>query len=323
MRLNSKESLMIRAAELYYEKRYSQSEIARLLDCSRSTVSRLITEAVESGIVQINIRRPVEKNQSLADAIKATFKMKEVIVVSGGNSSEQAFRNVAYAAVEFISHILHDNMIIGISWGVTLSYIVQELAEHSFEYKGIEVIQLMGGLGVGDPAIDGPELAQKMANSLGGSYRYIQAPAVLKTPELARNIMEEKYILETLKRAEQANMIISSVGSMMDNLSSMERSGYINKEDRAGYQAEGAIGHSLARLIDEEGQELDNVFNRRIVGVSLDLLRKVNWSLGVGANPLKANVFLAAIKGHHFNVLVIDDGTAREILRLMDGATIE
>jgi deoxyribonucleoside regulator len=135
--------------------------------------------------------------------------------------------------------------------------------------------------------------------------------------------MEEKYILETLKRAEQANMIISSVGSMMDNLSSMERSGYINKEDRAGYQAEGAIGHSLARLIDEEGQELDNVFNRRIVGVSLDLLRKVNWSLGVGANPLKANVFLAAIKGHHFNVLVIDDGTAREILRLMDGATIE
>lgn len=323
MRLNSKESLMIRAAELYYEKRYSQSEIARLLDCSRSTVSRLITEAVESGIVQINIRRPVEKNQSLSDAIKATFKMKEVIVVSGGNSSEQAFRNVAYAAVEFISHILHDNMIIGISWGLTLSYIVQELAEHSFEYKGIEVIQLMGGLGVGDPAIDGPELAQKMANSLGGSYRYIQAPAVLKTPELARNIMEEKYILETLKRAEQADMIISSVGSMMDNLSSMERSGYISKEDRAGYQAEGAIGHSLARLINEEGQEIDNVFNRRIVGVPLDLLRNVSWSLGVGANPLKANVFLAAIKGHHFNVLVIDDGTAREILRLMDGATIE
>jgi DNA-binding transcriptional regulator LsrR (DeoR family) len=34
-------------------------------------------------------------------------------------------------------------------------------------------------------------------------------------------------------------------------------------------------------------------------------------------------VFLAAIKGKHFNILVIDGGTAREILRLMDGATIE
>ncbi len=109
----------------------------------------------------------------------------------------------------------------------------------------------------------------------------------------------------------------------MDNIVQYGTSGYINKEDRAGYQAEGAIGTTLARLIDEEGQELDNVFNRRIVGVSLDLLRKVNWSLGVGANPLKANVFLAAIKGHHFNVAGHDDGTAREILRLMDGATIE
>ena len=322
MRLNSKESMMIRAAEYYYEKQYSQSEIARILECSRSTVSRLITEAIESGIVQINIRRPVEKMQTLADDIKETFKLKEVIVVSGGNSSEQAFFNVSYATVELLTQILHDNMIIGISWGVTLSYLVQELSEHTFKYKGIEVIQLMGGLGFGDPAIDGPELAQKMAASLGGTYRYIQAPALLKTPELASHIMEERYILETLKRAEQAEVIISSVGSLMDNLSSMERSGYINKEDRAEYQAHGAIGHSLARLIDENGKEIDHIFNKRIVGVPLDLMQKVKWSIGIGANPLKANVFLAAIKGKQFNALVIDDGTAREILRLMDGETL-
>lgn len=322
MHLNSKESLMIRAAELYYEKNYSQSEIARLLKCSRSTVSRLITEALENGIVQINIRRPVEKIQTLADEIKKTFNLKEVIVVSGGSSSDQAFYNVGFATTELLTHILHDNMVIGISWGLTLSYVVKELAKHTFNLIGIDVIQLMGGLGFSDPAVDGPELAQKMASALGGTYRYIQAPAVLKTPELAANIMEEKYIQETLKRAEQADVIISSVGSLMDNLSSMERSGYINKEDRAEYQAHGAIGHSLARLIDENGNLVNHVFNKRIVGVDLDLLRKVKWSIGIGANPMKANVFLAAIKGKHFNVLVIDDGTAREVLRLMDGATL-
>ena len=319
MRLNSKESLLIRTAELYYEKQHSQSEIAKLLKCSRSTVSRLITEALESGIVQISIKRPVEKKPSLADDIKSTFGLKEVIVVSGGVSSEQAFYNVSYATVEFLSQILRDNMIIGISWGLTLSYMVQELSEHTFGYKGIEVIQLMGGLGFGNPAIDGPELAQKMAASLGGTYRYIQAPALLKTPELAHNIMQESYILDTLKRAEQADVVISSVGSLMDNLSSMERSGYIKREEKTEYQAAGAIGHSLARLIDENGQEVDHIFNRRIVGVPMDIMRKVDWAIGIGANPLKANVFLAAIKGNHFNVLVIDDGTAREILRLKGG----
>jgi len=322
LRLNSKESVIIHVAELYYEQGCSQSDIARILKCSRSTVSRLLTDAVKNGIVKIIIKRPVEKLPSLADGIKNTFHLKDVIVVSGGTSSEQAFKNVGFATAEFLSQVLHDNMIIGISWGVTLSYLVQELSEHTFDFKGIEIIQLMGGLGFGDPAIDGPELAQKMAKTLRGTYRYLQAPAVLKSPYLAKHIMEEKYIEETIKKAEQADVIISSVGSLMDNLSSMERSGYIKNEDRAEYQACGAIGHSLARLINENGEPIDHVFNQCVVGVSLDVLRKTKWSIGIVANPLKANVLLAAIKGKQFKVLVIDDGTAREILRLMDGTVL-
>ena len=316
MRLSLKETNMIRAAEMYYEQRLSQSEIAKALNCSRSTVSRLLAEAIESGIVRIYIKRPVEKFPALSEKIKKYFDLKEVIVVAGGMSNEQAFYNVGFAAAEFLSKILHDHIVIGISFGVTLSYLVQELAEYNFDYEGIEVIQLMGGLGFGDPAIDGPELAQKMARCFGGSYRYLQAPAVVETPEIAKHLMNEKYIRETIKKASEAEIIISSVGSLMDNLSSLERSGYIQKEDRAGFQSKGAIGHSLARMIDENGEPVDEVFNQRIIGAPLDVMRKAKWSIGIGANPLKANVFLAAIKNHQYNVLIIDDGTAREMLRL-------
>mgnify|MGYP000063274032 FL=1 len=316
MRLNSKETNMIRAAELYYEQRLGQSEIAKALDCSRSTVSRLLAEAIESGIVRIYIKRPVEKFPSLAERVKHYFGLKEVIVVSGGISNEQAFYNVGFSAAEFLSQILHDNVTIGISFGVTLSYLVQELSEYNFDYEGIEVIQLMGGLGFGDPAIDGPELAQKMARCLGGTYRYIQAPAVVESPEIAKHLMNEKNIRETIQKAHNSEITISSVGSLMDNLSSLERSGYIRKEDRAKFQAEGAIGHSLSRMIDENGHPIENFFNRRIIGAPIDVIRNAKWSIGIGSNPLKAQVFLAAVKDHQFNVLVIDDGTAREILRL-------
>ncbi|HOJ00333.1 MAG TPA: sugar-binding domain-containing protein [Anaerolineaceae bacterium] len=321
MRLNSKEMNMIRAAELYYEQRLGQSEIAKILNCSRSTVSRLLAEAVESGIVRIYIKRPVEKFPSLAEKVKHHFKLKDAIVVSGGTSNDQAFYNVGFAAAEFLSQILHDHVVIGISFGVTLSYMVQELFEYTFEYDGIEVIQLMGGLGFGDPAIDGPELAQKMAQALGGTYRYLQAPAVVDSPEIAQHLLNEKTIRETIQKAFQAEITISSVGSLMDNLSSLERSGYIRKEERATFQAKGAIGHSLSRMIDENGIPIHDPFNARIVGAPLDVIKNAKWSIGIGSNPLKTQAFLAAVKDRQFNVLVIDDGTAREMLRLQAGTS--
>jgi len=129
---NSKQAQMIQAAELYYEERLSQAEIAKKLGCSRSTASRLLAEAVETGIVEIKINRPVEKYHSLGHQIKAAFDLKDVIVVSGGESNHRAFRNVGFATAEYLSRILKDNTIIGISWGVTLSYLARELSNNHF-----------------------------------------------------------------------------------------------------------------------------------------------------------------------------------------------
>jgi deoxyribonucleoside regulator len=307
---------IIRAAELYYEKQISQADIAKQLNCSRSTVSRLLAEAMESGIVHITIRRPVEKINSLANQIKKLFKLKEVVVVAGGISNKKALENVGFASAELLSQVVHSNIIIGISFGVTLRHMVDRMDEFLFDYDNIEIIQLIGGLGTGDPRIDGPELARKMAIHFRGTYRYIQAPALLESPNLAKQLMQESYIAETINRGKNAEIVISSVGSLTDNLSSMERSGYMKKENRAEYLAKGAVGHSLARLIDENGEPIDIPYNDSVVSVPLDVLRKAKWSIGIGANPLKAPVFIAAIKGHQFNALVIDDGTAREILRL-------
>jgi len=317
VKLNTRESNLIRTAELYYEHQLSQTEIAKKLRCSRSTVSRMLAEALESGIVHITIRRPVEKFQGIADQIKGVFGLKEVIVVEGGMSNNQALKNVGYAGAEYLSRILKPDTVIGISFGVTLHNLVDRLDEFDFDQQNIEIVQLMGGLGSDNPAIDGPELARRMAVCLDASYRYIQAPAVIETPNLANQLMQEKYIAETIAYAEKASITISSVGSLADNLSSMERSGYLAKENRSEYQANGAIGHSLGRLIDDDGKMIDHPYNDSVVGVSLDVIKTAKYSIGIGANPMKAPVFIAAIKGGHFNVLIIDDGTAREILRLV------
>jgi len=305
----------VHAAELFYEQRKSQVEVAKLLKCSTATISRMLSEAVETGIVKVVIQRPVEKYPLLAEKIKQLLPIKELIVVSSGFNQEQAYQNVGYAAAELLSRIIFPNARIGISWGITLSYMVNNLSEFTFNSKGVEVIQLMGGLGSTDPNIDGPELAQKMAQKLGGKYSYIQAPVVLETPEITQLILNEGNIKRVMENANHAEIVISSVSSLIDDYSSIVRAGFIKKNELSVYANTGAIGHLFARLMDENGQEVDHIFNRRVVAVSFDVLKNAKTSIGIVANTIKARVLVAAVKGKLFNTLVIDENTANEVVR--------
>lgn len=314
---NQRNARIVQAAELFYEQRVNQIEIANIIGCSRSTVSRLLEEAIDSGIVKFTIKRPVEKNTALAEKIKNHFGLKEVTVVFADSSKNQAYENVGYAAAEMLSRILHPGTIIGISWGVTLFFTVKKLDEFSFNAHGVEVVQLMGGLGSRDPAIDGPELARKMAECLGGTYRTIQAPAVLDTVEAALHMLKEPRIKEVFDIANRAEIVLTSVGSLKENLSSIERSGFIKKDEMENYLKQGAIGHSLARLINQDGNPVENTYNQRVIAVSFDVLKKAKWSIGIAASPLKANVILAALRNRLFNALIIDEGTANAVLKLI------
>ena len=50
--------LLARVASLYYEDNLTQAEISRHVHTSRSTVSRLLRQARDSGIVEITIHYP-------------------------------------------------------------------------------------------------------------------------------------------------------------------------------------------------------------------------------------------------------------------------
>ena len=53
-------SLLARIAWMYYIQGLTQEEIARKLDFSRTKVTRLLAQAREEGVVEINISREVQ-----------------------------------------------------------------------------------------------------------------------------------------------------------------------------------------------------------------------------------------------------------------------
>ena len=70
-------------------------------------------------------------------------------------------------------------------------------------------------------------------------------------------------------------------------------------------------------MIDIHGNEVTD-YNDRVIGLPLAELRKMRWSIGISASAIKAPAILGAIRGKYINALVIEETSAREVLRLAD-----
>ena len=307
---------MRRVAELYYEQSLSQQEIARLLDCSHSTVSRLLADARSAGIVQISIQKAVESDSELSRHLRETFSLRDAVVTPAGASPQERLTLVGDAGAELLMSVLDEGMIIGVTWGNTLYHMVRAIQPVAIE--GVQVIQLSGALGQGDPEVDGPNLAFRLAEHLGGTCRLLPAPALVDTPQFRDQLMDQRQIRDTITAASRANVIVQGIGALDDDLSSLERAGYIDKSEADLAKRQGAVGHVFARMIDAEGREVGD-YGRRVVGISLEAMRDADWSICLCASPAKAKAVLGALRGRYFNTLVVDATTAEDVLALAAG----
>ena len=308
---------MARAAELYYRQELSQQQIAKVLGCSHSTVSRLLAEARETGVVEIHIRRHVETVPGLASQLRSLFNLREAIVVPNAGTDAANLRAVGSAAADLLLSIMNNGRSIGVTWGNTLAHMVDALEQVPLE--GVEVIQMSGALGEGDPDVDGPKLAIKLAEYFGGTCKLVPAPAIVESAEARETLMRQPAVRRALARAAEADIMVQGIGTLAETMSSLERAGYIGAADRKAAHAQGAVGHIVARMIDADGNEVGDLAER-VVSVPLDSMRQAKWSIGVSAAAAKVPAILGALRGGYFNTIVVDEESAQAMLRLRNVA---
>ena len=70
--------LIAEIARRYYADGLSQDEIAKLVGLSRPSISRLLLDARELGIVEIRVHPPIPTVPELEDRLARTFNLQEV-----------------------------------------------------------------------------------------------------------------------------------------------------------------------------------------------------------------------------------------------------
>ncbi|MGE4548753.1 MAG: sugar-binding transcriptional regulator [Intestinibacillus sp.] len=311
--MDTREDLLVRVAELYYQQGLSQQEVGQITNLSRPTVSRLLDEARETGVVEIIVHSPVLKNPQLSYAIRTTFGLRDAIVIAGNHEYDKALRRCAEAAANLLSTVLDNNQTLGISWGKPLQYLCDAMKPRS--YYNLNVVQMAGCLGTGNPHFDGLELALEISKKLDGTYSNIYAPVYVDNKLVYQHLIAEPQIETTLKKALTTDVIVTGVGSLQDPASTLQMAGYYTDKQRMEMLGMGAVGHLLARMFDKDGQEIP-IPGRYTISAPLDAMHHAGWSIGITASAMKAEAVLGALHGKYLNALVIDETLAYRLLEL-------
>jgi len=304
-----RQDFLVDVAKLYYEQGRSQAEIARQFRISRSLVSNLLKLCREQGIVEIRINDPRSRAVRLQRLLCERFGLAQARVVpSGGDARAEVGR----AAARLLEPMLADDLLIGISWGTTLHELVSNVRPAGV--KGVQVVQLHGGLGAGDPAIDGFGLAQKLAAVLSGSYRTIPAPIIVQSDELRDLLMQEPRIRETLALGARSHIALFGIGSNLPAISSLVRSGILSQKESQGLVHRDIVGTVCGLHVDAGGSVASTPFNRRLVGLSPAAIARIPVRVGVAAGAPKTAAVRAALLGKFVTALVVDEAIAERIV---------
>lgn len=308
--------LIARVARMYYERNMKQSEIARQLDLSQATVSRLLTRSKEEGIIRISVNLPNGVYTELEETLVKKFSLRDAIVVDSLEDNEKLIqRDLGAATAYFLESAIRPNEIIGISsWSATLLALVDSL--HPLTKKpGIKVVQLLGG--VGNPAVEAhaTRLTSRMAQLVNGEAIYLPVAGVLATPAARDILLADDVTMPAVQLFDKVSTALVGIGAI-DPSPLLAQSGNIfSPQELDLLRSKQAVGDILLRFYDRNGALVETGLEKRVISMSLDQLSKVNRAVGVAGGSRKYIGILGALRGGWINLLVTDHFTAERLAK--------
>ena len=311
--------LLVTVASLYYQLGQNQQQIAERLDISRSSVSRMIKEARDLGIVEIRIHRPVNRHYLLEQALIERFDLTDAYVLLSGQDQREdellvGVGRLAAGYLERVISLLPQQACIGIAWGTGVHAAINALPERRTHQ--LDVVQIIGSIGAPNPTIDGPDLARLLAGKLGGRYYDLHAPVLVAQPALRDLLMNEPSMREGMQRARSVALAITGIGTVQAEAASFLRAGHLTEGDLTELRRQGIVGETCGRFFDAAGRCQQYDINARVIGVDLPDLRQVPRVIAVARGLPKAMSIVGALRGRYLTVLATDDVTAQAVLDL-------
>jgi DNA-binding transcriptional regulator LsrR (DeoR family) len=311
--VSDRQRLLYKIARAYYIDDLTQAKIAKRFGISRPNVSRLLKRAREEKIVQITLSPLVGGYADLEQELEARYGLDEAVVVPAADydAAAQIVRDLGAAAADYLVRCLRGDEVLGLSWGTTLLATVDALPAKS--WPDLQVVQILGGLGSPEAETHGTDLARRTASAFGARLHLLPAPGIVASKAVRDALLSDPQIYDTLALAACLDVALVGIGAPTPDSVVMRTGTILSQAELEQIKRQGAVGDIALRFFDENGQPIDTEMNDRIVGITLDELRRIERVIGVAGGRDKFEVIRGALRGKLITTLVTDNVTAQKL----------
>jgi DNA-binding transcriptional regulator LsrR (DeoR family) len=303
-------SLRLRAAWLYYNHGLTQKDVADHLGIGRTTVIRLLDEALERGEVRIWIEEGEAACMDLAVRLERAFHLDEVIVTPAADGVEESAKAVGLALGKFLSEGIVDGMTIGVGWGRTLNASLASF--HPQRCDEVKIMSLLGGA-IETRLANPYDFSWRLASRLGAECFLFPAPLIVDSPETKRRLIEDCGLSRLIDMAKSLDLAVVSVGDISPKASSLARP-LITSAELGELARLGCVGDVMCNFLDRSGASVPHPLNQRVMSVDLDTVRQAGHIVIACGGAQRADAIAAAIARIGCNTLVTDESAAQALL---------
>ena len=302
---------IIKICYLYYNEMKTLEEIGSLLGLSRFKVSRVLKKAIEDRVVTITVNGPEGNLAETEVDLANRFGLKETIVVKSRDLNPAAvMEQVAGAGARYLNRVIENYRVLGVTWGRTLRQMIHNI--ETVNTDNLTVVQLSGGMGTIEET-DANILTMMLSQKLHARPYLLQSPVVVRDLHTKQALLKEKNLDQTLSFARTADIALVGIGQI-NRPGLLWESGLHEEKDYRVLENAGAVGAICGRCFDINGSPCVTDWDDRVIGLTLDELKRIKHKVGIAFGKEKLNGIIGALSGHYLDVLITDEVIARRLL---------
>lgn len=309
--IDPEEQLLVRLAWACEVEGMTQAEAAERFGVTRLRVNKALSEARRRGILRVSVDSVFAAAAELEWRLERQFRLLRAVVVPSPEDRGSVTPLVAAGLGAYLSQALGDTKLtrFGMSWGNTLNLATRHM--HPLDRPDLEIVSIMGGVSRGSD-VNGYEITTRLADLCNADHSFFTAPLYASSAESQRLLMDQDVIHDMLDKIRSCGAIALATGDLESSL--LVRDALPRDVAQADLIALGGVGDITGHILSADGDLIDHDLNRRVIGMSLDDMAKIDNVILAAGGLHKVPVIGAALKRGFIDTLVTDENTATALL---------
>jgi DNA-binding transcriptional regulator LsrR (DeoR family) len=306
------DELLILVSRCYYIDNLPQAEIAKLVNVSQSSMSRMLSLARRRGLVRVSVPEYEPRRADLEREIRGRFGIEALVIrTAPGLAAADLRAALGFFAAPAAMDWIKPNSVVAVAGGRAIQALIEHMRPERPD-AGVSIVQAMGNIDSCPGPYDAVELGRTLATRWNARFYILNAPGILPDEDTCRQFLQLEQISAVTERLRSATTTFVGIGTL-ENSVFLERK-VLAPEQLQMLREAGAVGEMLGRFFDADGNECDTEFRGRVVSLPLSEVRELPRVVAVVSGTDRAAAVRAAIRAGLITDLVIDQAGAAAVL---------